>query len=58
VPDGRSGLLGLEPVLSGIEGLGFVHLGKSDVVRHRIVADIVAAYERNGDAPSARLGRQ
>jgi phosphate starvation-inducible protein PhoH and related proteins len=42
----RSGLHGLESILTGIEGLEFVHLGVSDVVRHRIVADIVAAYER------------
>jgi phosphate starvation-inducible PhoH-like protein len=47
VPDGRSGLLGLEPVLTGIDGLAFVHLGSGDVVRHRIVADIVAAYEKS-----------
>jgi phosphate starvation-inducible PhoH-like protein len=46
VPDGRSGLAGLEDVLSGIDQLGFVHLTGRDVVRHRIVADIVAAYER------------
>jgi hypothetical protein len=46
VPGGRSGLVGLEPVLSGIEGLEFVHLDRRDVVRHRIVGDIVAAYER------------
>ena len=57
VPDGRSGLRGLEEVLSDIDGLGFVHLTKSDVVRHRIVADIVAAYERNGDATPARVPR-
>ena len=31
-------------------GPGFVHLGKSDVVRHRIVADIVAAYERSDES--------
>jgi len=43
---GRSGLTGLEPMLSGIGDLAFVHLDGSDVVRHRIVADIVAAYER------------
>jgi phosphate starvation-inducible PhoH-like protein len=48
VPDGRSGLAGLERVLTGIDGLTFVHLDYSDVVRHRIVADIVAAYERSG----------
>ena len=46
VPGGRSGLVGLEPVLSGIKDLAFVHLTQRDVVRHRIVADIVAAYER------------
>jgi phosphate starvation-inducible PhoH-like protein len=43
---GRSGLLNLENVLTGIEGVSFVHLGSRDVVRHRIVADIVDAYER------------
>ncbi|MEX2627237.1 MAG: PhoH family protein [Ilumatobacteraceae bacterium] len=46
VPDGRSGLAGLEHVLSGIDNLAFVHLGAGDVVRHKIVADIVAAYDR------------
>ena len=45
VPGGRSGLLGLEPVLSGIDGLAWVRLGSADVVRHRIVQDIVNAYE-------------
>jgi phosphate starvation-inducible PhoH-like protein len=45
VPDGRSGLLGLERVLTDIPDLAFVHLDATDVVRHRIVADIVAAYE-------------
>ncbi len=43
---GRSGLLGLEPVLAGIDGVAFVHLTSRDVVRHRIVQDIVDAYER------------
>ena len=46
VAGGRSGLEGLEQMLSGIEGLAFVHLDTGDVVRHRIVAEIVAAYER------------
>ncbi|MGZ4740989.1 MAG: PhoH family protein [Ilumatobacteraceae bacterium] len=46
VPDGRSGLLGLEHTLAGIDDLAFVRLGTGDVVRHRIVADIVAAYGR------------
>jgi phosphate starvation-inducible protein PhoH and related proteins len=46
VQGGRSGLLGLERVLTGIDGLQWVHLTGADVVRHKIVADIVAAYER------------
>jgi phosphate starvation-inducible PhoH-like protein len=46
MPAGRSGLDGLEKVLAGIEGLAFVHLTSRDVVRHRIVQDIVDAYER------------
>jgi len=59
VPDGKSGLVGLEPLLTGIDGLAFVHLSASDVVRHRIVADIVAAYEREDDAgQSGRGGRR
>ena len=48
VPDGRSGLVGLEKTLGSIESLAFVTLDGSDVVRHRIVADIVAAYEKSG----------
>jgi phosphate starvation-inducible PhoH-like protein len=46
-------LLGLERVLQGIDGLTFVHLGAGDVVRHRIVADIVAAYERSTERTAA-----
>jgi phosphate starvation-inducible PhoH-like protein len=55
VPDGRSGLAGLERTLTGIDGLAFVHLGTGDVVRHRIVSDIVAAYERA--TPNAEVPR-
>jgi phosphate starvation-inducible PhoH-like protein len=46
LPTGRSGMQRLERTLDGIEGLSFVHLGSKDVVRHRIVQDIVNAYER------------
>ena len=54
VPTGRSGLQGIEPVLRGIEGLSFVRLTNKDVVRHKIVQDIVDAYERAGiDAPTS-----
>jgi phosphate starvation-inducible PhoH-like protein len=59
VPDGRSGLVGLEKKLGDIESLEFVRLDGSDVVRHRIVADIVAAYEKftsSSDGPRPRRG--
>jgi phosphate starvation-inducible protein PhoH and related proteins len=46
MPGGRSGLSGLDRTLAGIDGLAWVQLTGSDVVRHQIVADIVAAYER------------
>ena len=49
VQGGRSGLDDLEQVLAGIEGLGFVHLSSRDVVRHRIVQDIVDAYSRHAE---------
>jgi phosphate starvation-inducible protein PhoH and related proteins len=48
VQGGRSGLLGLEKILTDIEGLAWVRLTSRDVVRHRIVQDIVDAYERAG----------
>jgi phosphate starvation-inducible protein PhoH and related proteins len=47
VSGGKSGLAGLEDILSEIEGVGFIHLRSSDVVRHRIVQDIVDAYARH-----------
>jgi phosphate starvation-inducible PhoH-like protein len=45
VPGGRSGLFGLEEILGEVEGLAWVKLTAGDVVRHRIVQDIVTAYE-------------
>jgi len=52
VPDGRSGLHRLEPKLRGIDGLEFVLLGSRDVVRHRIVAAIIDAYDAADEARS------
>lgn len=48
VQGGRSGLRALEGILAGIDGIEFVHLSSRDVVRHRIVQDIVEAYEKDG----------
>ena len=46
VAGGKSGLSGLEEILGDIDGLAFVRLTRRDVVRHKIVQDIVTAYER------------
>lgn len=54
VPTGKSGLGGLERTLAGIDGLAFVRLSGADVVRHKIVADIVAAYEQRDEEHSDR----
>ncbi len=40
-----SGLLNAQQILKGIKGISFVFLDKSDVVRHRLVKDIINAYE-------------
>jgi len=41
-----SGLVEIQDVLKGVEGVSFVYLDKGDVVRHKLVKDIIAAYER------------
>ncbi|PYP32676.1 MAG: phosphate starvation-inducible protein PhoH [Gemmatimonadetes bacterium] len=39
-----SGLLQIERILPGIEGVAFCYLTEADVVRHRLVRDIIRAY--------------
>jgi len=41
-----SGLVEIQEILKGIEGIAFVYLDKNDVVRHRLVKDIIEAYDR------------
>jgi phosphate starvation-inducible PhoH-like protein len=40
-----SGLMQALSVLKGIEGIGFIWLDESDVVRHKIVKEIIKAYQ-------------
>ncbi len=50
LPAGQtSGLTMMEEILAGIEGIEFIHLGARDVVRHKIVQDIVEAYRVHGE---------
>jgi phosphate starvation-inducible protein PhoH and related proteins len=41
-----SGLVEIQKVLKNVEGVSFVYLEKTDVVRHKLVKDIIDAYER------------
>ncbi len=43
----ESGLLEIERILKSVEGIGFVYLSESDVVRHRLVKDIIRAYAKH-----------
>lgn len=40
-----SGLVQIQNILQGVDGIGFVYLEKKDVVRHKLVKDIINAYE-------------
>jgi len=41
----QSGLLQIQSILKGVPGIRFVYLGERDVVRHKLVKDIIKAYE-------------
>ncbi len=41
-----SGLVQIKGVLDGIDGIAFVYLDDKDVVRHKLVQDIILAYEK------------
>jgi len=43
----KSGLVHAEEILKGIKGLKFVRLTEKDIVRHRLVQEIVDAYEKD-----------
>ena len=49
----ESGLLEIERILREIEGIRFIYLDASDVVRHRLVKDIIDAYETAGSPEEA-----
>jgi len=41
-----SGLVKIQRILAGVKGIEFIYLSSKDVVRHRLVQDIIKAYER------------
>lgn len=66
LPDGtRSGLQVVREILSEVEDVAFCELSSADVVRHRLVAEIIDAYgrydhaqEAGGERSSSRAGRR
>ena len=42
----HSGLILALKILQGVEGISTIHFDKSDIVRHRLVKDIVEAYDQ------------
>ncbi len=53
----RSGLRAAAEILTGIDGIHFAELNSSDVVRHRLVSEIVDAYERAEASIDSTLNR-
>jgi phosphate starvation-inducible protein PhoH and related proteins len=51
-PGARSGLIVIEEILTDIAGVDFTHLDARDVVRHKIVQEIVEAYRVYTDVKS------
>ncbi len=47
LPQGKaSGLIEITKILHGVKGISFIHFSERDVVRHKLVQEIVKAYER------------
>jgi phosphate starvation-inducible PhoH-like protein len=51
--DQRSGLVVVRDILDDVKDIGFVNFGGEDVVRHKLVQRIVAAYDEHGSRERA-----
>lgn len=50
----KSGLVEAKKILTGVGGIDFVYFDETDVVRHRLVKDIIRAYEKHHGSPADR----
>jgi len=58
LPSSRaSGLIEVQSVLQGIDGIRFIYFDDRDVVRHDLVSSIVRAYDRVQKRPSREPDR-
>ncbi|HEY0656470.1 MAG TPA: PhoH family protein [Chryseosolibacter sp.] len=51
----RSGLKEAIRILTEVKGIGFVELSEKDVVRHRLVRDIIEAYTKESNPEGAKI---
>ena len=55
LPDGkRSGLVEITKILKNVEDIKTVRFSEKDVVRHKLVQDIIKAYEKYEEAKKRR----
>jgi phosphate starvation-inducible PhoH-like protein len=58
LPGGKnSGLATIRKILDGVDDIAFLDLTAEDVVRHRLISDIVSAYEAYDDAKEQALAQ-
>jgi phosphate starvation-inducible PhoH-like protein len=49
-----SGLKRIQPILAEVADVEFVYFGREDVVRHRLVRDIILAFERHAEEEAGK----
>jgi phosphate starvation-inducible protein PhoH and related proteins len=58
LPDaGTSGLIRIQSILQGLNGVKFVYFTERDVVRHKLVRDIILAFDRHQASQDLRAER-
>ena len=55
--DQASGLIQVQQILRGVDGIAFVQFTHQDVVRHKLVQRIVEAYKRHADETGTQRAR-
>ena len=54
----KSGLISVQTILKGINGIDFVYMSSDDVVRHRLVKEIINAYDKPNGNEEERNGKK
>jgi phosphate starvation-inducible PhoH-like protein len=52
-----SGLIQVQDILAGVDGIGFVRFTNKDVVRHKLVQRIVEAYRQHAEQTGTTRSR-